>query len=820
MPSLWAATGSSIPANCSFPPTNKYGRDIFMLYMKTATLLLLFFITSAHYACSQVISGHVATANEKPLSLVSVALLKDSSFIAGAVTNESGDFQLKANFSEGTTYTVQLSLIGYQPFSKKFTWPDATSLTKLILLDRENTLGEVVVSSKKPLVTRRSDRYIVNVENSYLANGNSGLDVLQRSPGLWVSPDGSIRITGGQTVTVMINDVVQRMGSAELADFLRSLRSEDISKIEVIPNPPAEFEAASSGGIVHIILKKSRRDGLTGTLSAQYKQQNSDPYSALGASLDYKLKQLYLFGGYNFNNDQNAYKGWTNVLYPDKSNIYNNTRRYNNNTRHQFRAGLVYDFSANHSINFQMIGVANKLIQSFHSGLEYTMPAEKVTGNAISDWRRKPWQASYTLNYGWKMDTMGSQLRIIADYTTSTKKEVNELNSTYSDPLRDQYYRTNTPSNTGLSSIQADYTKALRNQSAIKSGIKYVYTDRGNTVLTERFRDNDWTKDPAASNEFQYTEALLMFYGSFEKVFNKTSIKAGLRGEKTWAEGYSITLDQTINREYFGWFPSLFITHSFNEEKGNSLSLNYSRRVRRPGYNDLNPYRLQVHDFTVLTGNPNLMPQYTHSVRGGYTYLQNYTASVYFQSTSNYIAQTASTIDNNIIEYKSKNYPNSTEYGIALEASIGITKNWNSRNSFMAYRFSNDLDTVRVSQQSFSFQTIQMITWKKVADFDMFLEYTSPYIRANNRQYEIFYIDIGITRKLWKDRGRLRFYVSDIFNTFREKELTQFNNTRIDFYQKRPTRTFGLSLAYTFRAGKAFTKKRIDQNNSDEKNRL
>lgn len=787
--------------------------------MKTPRLLLIFF-AFARCAYGQSISGHVATENDKPLAFVSVAVLKDSSFIAGAVTNESGDFHLKAAFSNGTTYTLQLSLVGYQPFTKRFIYPDAASLSKLTLLSMENTLGEVVVSSKKPLVTRRSDRYIVNVENSYLANGNSGLDVLQRSPGLWVSPDGSIRITGGQTVTVMINDVVQRMSSAELADFLRSLRSEDISKIEVIPNPPAEFEAAAAGGIVHIILKKSRRDGLTGTLSAQYKQQNKDPYSALGASFDYKLQRWYLFGGYNFNNDQSAYKGWNNVIYPDKSSIYNTTRRYNNNTRQQFRAGLVYDFSANHSINFQAIGVANKLIQSFHSGLDYTLPAEKITGNARSDWRRKPWQASYTLNYGWKMDTMGSVLRIIADYTTSTKKEVNELNSVYSDPTRDQFYRTNTPSNTALSSLQADYTRALPKQTAIRTGIKYVYTDRDNTVLTERYKNNDWIKDPAASNEFRYNEALLMFYGSFEKTFHKTSIKAGLRGEKTWAEGYSITLNQTINRDYFGWFPSLFITHTLNEEKGNSINLSYSRRVRRPGYNDLNPYRLQVHDFTVLTGNPSLMPQYTHSLRGGYTYRQNYTAALYFQSTSNYIAQTASTVNGNIIEYKSKNYPNSTEYGIALDASFNVTRNWNIRNGLMAYNFSNDLDTVRVSMKSVSFQTIQTITWQKVVDIDVFLEYVSPYIRANNRQGDIFYTDIGITRKLWKERGRLRFYVSDIFNTFREKELTTFNGTRIDFYQKRPTRTFSLSLTYTFRAGKAFTKKRIEQNNSDEKSRL
>jgi outer membrane receptor protein involved in Fe transport len=788
--------------------------------MKTAIVYFLLFIAAVSKAQAQAISGRVQTTDNKPLAFVSVAVLQDSNFIAGTVTDEAGDFHLRASFSTGITYTIQLSLVGHHPLSKKFTYPDATSLSKLILLGMEQTLREVTVSSKKPLITRRSDRYIVNVENSYLANGNSGLDVLQRSPGLWVSPDGGIRITGGQSVTVMINDVVQRMSSAELADFLRSLRSEDISKIEVIPNPPAEFEAASSGGIVHIILKKSRRDGLTGTLSGQYKQQNRDPYSAAGISLDYKLQQWYLFGGYNYTNDQSAYKGWNNVLYPDKSSIYNNTRRFNNNTRHQFRAGMVYDFSANHSINFQVIGAANQLIQSFHSGLQYTLPGEKIIGDANSGWRRKPWQASYTLNYGWKMDTLGSVLRLIADYTTSNKTEINELNSTYSDTARNQFYRTLTPSNTGLSSIQADYTRALPRQAAIKSGIKYVYTDRDNTVLTERNTTGDWIKDPAASNEFRYTETLLMFYGSLEKSWKRTSLKAGLRGEKTWADGHSLTLDQRIRQNYFGWFPSLFITHALNEEKGNSLVLNYSRRVRRPGYNDLNPYRLQVHDFTVLTGNPNLVPQYTHSLRGGYTHRQNYTATLYFQSTSNYIAQTASTIDSNIIEYKSKNYPNSTEYGLSLDASFNVTKNWSSRNSFLAYYFSADLDTVRLSQRSFSIQSVQTINWKKVMDIDVLMYYTSPYLHANTTQAEIFSMDLGFTRKLWKDRGRVRLYVSDIFNTSREKELTEFNNTRIDFYQKRPTRTVSLSFSYTFRAGKTFTNKRIDQNNSDEKNRL
>ncbi|HUP11949.1 MAG TPA: outer membrane beta-barrel family protein, partial [Niastella sp.] len=559
---------------------------------------------------------------------------------------------------------------------------------------------------------------------------------------------------------------------------------------------------------------------LTGNLSAQYRQQVTNPATGAGGSFDYKSKQLYLVGGYNFTNDRTAYTGWNNVQYPDKSSLYNTTSRHNNITRHQFRAGLVYDFSASHSLNVQVMGMDSRLVNHFESGLVYNLPAGKVTGNALSGWRRKPWQGSYTINYGWKLDTLGSVLRLIADYTTSSKWEINELMSDYSDSLRNRHYRTITPSTTHLTSIQADYTKALRNATAIKAGIKYVHTGRNNTVSTEQYQNQQWQKDVGASNEFEYSEDLLMFYASFEKTIKKTSIKAGLRGENTWANGYSITIQQGIDRKYFGWFPSLFITQNLNEKKGNVLVLNYARRVRRPGYNDLNPYRLQVHDFTIMTGNPNLVPQYTHSIRAGYTHRHNYTATAYLQSTGNYLAQTASTIDSNIVEYRTKNYSNNIEYGISLEAAVNITKWWNNRSSCMAYYISTKMDEGRFSRQSLNIQSVQIITWKKVMDIDMVMQYNAPYMQANSRYAQIFSMDAGFVRKFWKDRCRLRLFATDIFNTVREKELTIYGETRIDFYQKRPTRTVGLALNYSFRAGKVFTKKKIDQHTSDEKSRL
>jgi hypothetical protein len=686
--------------------------------------------------------------------------------------------------------------------------------------DTMRTLDSVKVSARKPLVTRRADRYIVNVENSFLATGHSALDVLQKSPGLWVTPNGSIRITGSQSVTVMINDIVQRMSELELAEYLKTLRSEDISKIEVIPNPPAEYEAASSGGIVHIILKRTRRQGLTGSVFAQYKQQGSKPYASAGASLDYKLKKFYLFGNYNYTRDNSRYTGFTATAYPDQSSIVNQGERNNNNTRSQYRVGVVYDLSAVQSINIQQAGTRNDLLQQFHSAIEYKQPGSLVTGDAHTDWIRHPRFSSTTLTYSWNIDTIGTALKIIGDYSSSSKRESNTLTSVYSNPAMSATYRTNTPSTTGMYSGQADYTKAFARKTIVRTGLKYVRTNRHNTIVAEDETGGSWVKDPSGSNDFQYNEDLLMGYGSFEKLIGRTSVKAGLRGEQTYSKGISLTSGETIRRDYFGWFPSLFIDHTLEEKKGNSVHLNYSRRVRRPAYNDLNPYRLQVNDYAILTGNPNLQPQYTHSIQAGYTWHREFMADLYLKATSDFIAQTARTIDDRIIEHMSKNYPRNTEFGLSLSVPVTIVKGWRTNNGLTLYHAESDLNDVKISRSSLYLKTVHTIEWKKVVDFDFYAEYNSPYTSANSRMAELFFADLGITKSIWKNKGRIRLSFTDLFNTFREKELTEYDNTRIDFYQKRPTRTASVSFSWNFSAGKAFTRKKIDPNNTDEKSRM
>ncbi|RZM03261.1 MAG: TonB-dependent receptor, partial [Pedobacter sp.] len=384
-----------------------------------------------------------------------------------------------------------------------------------------------------------------------------------------------------------------------------------------------------------------------------------------------------------------------------------------------------------------------------------------VNGNTVSNWLRTPKQGSYTLNYVWKLDSAGSTIKATIDHTYSLKTERNDVRSSYNELSFNRRYRSNTPSNTDINTGQIDLVKTLNKQSAFAAGVKIVSTSRDNSILTERMPINNWLKDSAASDDYRYTEKLLMFYTSYDRTFGKTTVKIGLRGEQTKATGYSVITKETIRRSYFGWFPSVFISRVINAEKGESFNLNYSRRVRRPGYNDLNPYRLQVHDFTILTGNPDLIPQYTHSFRAGYSFWSKLSVGAYLLTTQHYIALTAKAIDS-IIEYRSKNFRNSTEYGFFAEHNFTVAKTWNIRSSFSYYRLSNDISGRKYKLNTFNIQNIQVIMLPKLVNIDVVAWYYSPMLQANENQAENFNLDIGFTRTVLKNRGRLRFMMTDI----------------------------------------------------------
>ena len=765
------------------------------------------------------LKGKIVDKSGIGIPSASISLYRNAVIVEKTLSNDYGFYQLTHSLEASQQYKLSFSSVGYKLSEISINLADSTVFKTIVMQDDQQLLTTVNVSGNKPLIERKTDRYIVNVENGSLSQGFTAYEVLQKSPGIWVSQDGSIRIKGNQSVMVMINDVVQRMSSDELAEYLKSLRSEDISKIEVIYNPPAEFEAAGAGGIIHIVLKKLRKDGLNGSVNSRYQQQDDKQLMSAGASIAYKVKRLYLSGNGSYTSDKNSASGRETVYYPDNSIFQNTTDRYNNISRYQYRIGAGYDISANHSIAIQNTGAFNQPVQLFLTDIVYERVIPLI-GKARADWERKIDFNSTTLNYAWKLDSLGSSLKFIGDYSENGKNEQNTLSTTYTDPSKSSTSRTTTPSSTAIYAAQIDYTKAWKNKTEIKTGLKYTAVTRDNETVSENYVQDVWLSNPLLSNRFVYREQLLMAYATLEKALGNTNIKAGLRAEETFSDGKQISSGAQFNREYFGLFPSVYVMQTLDEAKGSAVFLNYSKRLQRPSFNDLNPYRLQVHDYTVLTGNPDLLPQYTHNIQVGYNFLRDYSIDAYYATTSNLIALLANTLDNNVVEYKSFNFRNGKEYGINMNASPTLTKVWTNNTSLSVYRFSTIANSLVNNKITLAARSTQTLSFKKIPVIDIIAEYKSPSVSGNTRLGHMFYVDLLFSRKVLKDKGAIRLYISDIFNTVRETEISTNNGTTIDYYQKRQTQNVSLSFSYNFSLGKKFNQSSIEQSNKEENRRM
>lgn len=780
-------------------------------------IVLLLFIKNNGNA--QTVEGRVLGAGQQPLSLVSVVLTKDSTTIIVGITNDSGYFRLSAQLLYKQRYTLHLSLVGY--FSKEisFTYPDTTAIRQIVLVEDQKILKAVSITGKPPLLIRKSDRSILDVEHGPFANGFSATDVLQRTPGVWVDKMGNIRLKGTQPVTIMMNDVVQRLGAEELADFLRSLKSEDISRIEIIPNPPSEFEADGSGGIIHIILKKGRKNGWGGSVNTEYWQQAQKPYFTAGATLSYQHKKLYLYGSYAYVRDLRYITEKTAFTYPDSS-VYNIlTGRSEKIERQQYRFSAVYDLSTAQSISIQSVFSTTRFRQLYQSSDTYD-DGQPSYGQATSLKQRKFVLTGITVNYAFKLDTLGSMMKITADLSDNERPEKNAFNKDNDDIAKQRVWRTNAPVGSKVYTFQSDFTKTLHSKTIFKSGIKYAGISRDNQLTTEDLVDSAWIQTSAQSNHFVYTEDILMLYASVERTLKRTTIKAGLRGEETFSRGNEKISSVTFSRKYGGLYPSISMMQTLNADKATSITASYSRRLTRPALNELNPARMEFSNYTSLTGNPNLSPQNSHHFSLVYQFLKDHSVELYLINTNNYIALSANPGPNNSIDYYAENTGSVKQYGFEYSSTVSPLKVWTINNNFSFYHLGYRFNDKAYRQTTFYAQSFHTLTLAPIADIDFIAEYQSPYIYTNLYTYSNFSMDIGLTKKICKSKAKLRLAFTDLLNTSREKEWTEEKGNTISFYRKRPTRTLRLSFTYMFSSGKKVVNKAIDSGATEEKSRI
>ena len=809
------------------------------LFTKISFALLLVIISVAatlgQTKPTAKISGLLLDADGKPMQYASVSLLKatDSTVVKGTLSTDAGLY-IFDHINNGN-YVIRATAVGYTktvstPF--KVAGTDEVKLPELKMRDNSTSLSTVTVVAAKPLVERKIDRTVMNVENSVLAAGNSAMEILERAPGVTVDKDDNISMNGKQGVTVMINDKLTYLSAAQLATLLRSTDGNTIQSIELITNPSAKYDAAGNSGIINIKLKKNKEAGTNGSASVTaamgyYFRDNAS------LSLNHKEGAVNFFGNFNHNDGQ-----FNRLLQIDrqvtggngKSTYFEQTTsmpqiRHNNS----YRFGADYDSSPNNTIGFVVNGYFN---QENDFNINPTRIGSTPTGtdslqNTTSVFKQQYKDFAANINDRYQINKDGQQITFDLDYSKFNNGNNAQYETDYFLPngtvqRPPMFLKNESPSTIQIRSGKADYTNPITKTLKFESGIKYSDVKTDNDLEAQILKNGVYINDATRTNRFIYDEKISAGYVNLSQEYKKTSIQLGLRGEYTTSNGDLITNNQVVNRSYFDLFPSLFINHTFSDK--HQLGFSYSRRIDRPGYDDLNPFTYYLDPYTYQKGNPFLNPQYTNSFELNYSYNKTINVTFGYAKTNDVITQIILTDTAKKASFQTNlNLQTKNSYYLTVNTPYTITKWFTGNVNFTGFYdqfISPEVlgATLNRGQLAFHAQVTQSFLFAgfRAELMENYLSALSEGLFDIRPQYNV---DLGISKSFAAKKINVKLAVSDIFNTRTNNVNLNYQADQMQIHQKNDTRVTRLTLTYNF--GNSKIKARNHQSGAeDEKGRV
>lgn len=807
-----------------------------MTFSVRACLLLFVLFASAtllHAKTGPILSGTIRNAEGTTIEFATVALHRAADSVV--VKTEFSDADGKFRFQQlpAGQYFVSVSQVGFErTLSALFSISSIDQTLPPIQLNpsRKTQLKEVTVQARKPLFEREVDRIVVNVDGSPLSAGATSLEILSRSPGVTVDQNDNLALRGRQGVLVLIDGKRVPMTGTELGEMLRALPANSIDKIELITNPPAKYDAAGSAGIIAIKLKKDSRQGTNGSVNVSYGYGHY--YKATsGLSLNHRHKKLNIFGNYNLNDrnvftqltlHRNFYQNNQFVGSSDQDNV--GKTRYISNT---YRAGIDYSL------------FKRTLLGAVVSGL--TMNAEARIPNVTQTFdERGALQSSYqsanrrtlsmpnvavNVNLKHSFDSTGNrEFTTDIDFAHYETHRRQNLETSFTLPVRPPTTLVG-DLNGGLNirSFKADYVHKLSKQTRLEGGVKISWVHSDNDVLFTNINEGQSEVDTGKTNQFRYDENINAAYVNVNATFQKTSIQGGLRGEQTNAIGVQVIGNNRFERHYFQLFPSVFIKQPLS--KSHELSLSLSRRIDRPTYNQLNPFRAYIDATTYFTGNPSLLPQTSYNVELSHTFKQKFITSISYSRTDQPIIDVVQPAPEGNRQAVStfQNLTHSDYYGLTLTLPAQPTSWWTLDNNLVAYynRFIGNLagTSLNAGRPAFTLNSTSTFTLGKGWTADLTGNYQS------RQQYGFLDIqplgqfNVGLQKSMWTKRGTLKLKVTDVFYTSPLNATSTYANYVERFYQRQDTRVATVSFTYRFGSDTVSPSRRRTGGAEDEKRR-
>ena len=728
------------------------------------------------------IRGVVTDEKGKPIPYGSILLYKDldSAQVSATASDDKGKFDLSVDTG---SYFLKVSFLSYEEKivnGIKVIDKDV-DLAPVVLKTSIKVLNEVVVTAEKKLMELKLDKKVYNVSQDVSNIGANASEILENIPSVTVDVDGNVSLRGSQGVRILIDGKPSALTGIRSTDALRNLQGAMIDKIEVITNPSSRFDAAGETGIINIVLKKNKTTGFNGNFTSTigYPSNFSGAYS-----VNYRTKRMNLFSSFGTSYRKNSGKGFSTQRYTgfDTSFVYNQSNnRVRKDRSFELMAGIDYFINNNTTLTGSFLidagkenNVSNILYEDFTSMGQLTKSikriddeSEKERDTEVSLSLRKKFPGKnnkeWTTDFKWTNSGERESSDYIQDNINGGERLIQRsANPAYEDNIL----------------LQTDYIASFGEEGNFETGFKgAVRKIRNEYLVEEQENGGAWTVLPAFDNNMQFTERVYALYAMIGNKIKKFSYQLGLRGEYTDMRTGLIKTNEVNDRSYFNVFPSGSFSYELSDL--NTLQLSYSYRINRPDFRNLTPFSDFSDQRVFFVGNPNLDPEFTHSIEAGNLTdwgKGSFLAGIYYRYKKGVIERirildTLSGITN-IIPVNL-----STQNDLGLEFNFNLTayewwKLGSSFNFFSSHaKGQYDRELLESKTVSWTNRTTSRMTFFKQLDFQASLNYQSPRKNTQGKELSSYSIDLGLAKDVFKSKGTLTLNVRDLMNSRRRRSI-------------------------------------------------
>lgn len=785
------------------------------------------------------VTGSVKDKNSKAVSWSTVSLLhaNDSSVVKLSAADREGAFTFE-KITIGK-YVIVVSAVGYEKsysaaFSLDGQQPERT-LTAIILSPLNNNISAVTVTAKRPLIEQRIDRTIIHVDASIMNIGTSALEVLEKSPGVTVDRDGNISLKGKEGVLVLVDGRPTQLSGTDLANLLRGMSSSQLDQVEIMTNPPARYDAGGNAGIINLKMKKIITAGVNGNAGVTY-SQGRYPKTSESFNFNYRTSRVNIFTALSHNYQQRFQTLDINrKIFSSNGNSIENILVQQNKrmtTTNSYNGKIGLDFFANKkttlgafvNFNSRLSSTINPTLTSIFDAAGNPEGSTTAMLNNKNDWN----SANGNINFRRLLNTKGRELTADIDLVKYTSANAQLLVNAYEDinanpSKKPDTLKASLPQDVQVYSARVDYVHPFKKDGRLEAGFKSSIVRTDNNAVYDSIISGQMVHDYNRSNHFVYEENIHAAYVTAStSLSEKLETQIGLRLENTVSNGRQKTTGENFERNYTQLFPTAYFQYKLNDR--HTISANYGRRVRRPGYQALNPFTRFIDRYTYSRGNPYLKPSLSNNIELTHSWKDLVTTTVNYTHTKDIMSE--------VTEQKGReaynmvaNVSSSHQIGISVGTNIPVTRWWASMININTYtdRYKGTVSSapVNVTGTTFLFNGTQQFKITKTLSAELNGMYRNGGLEGLVRVKHVGYVGAGLSKKVMKNQGTIRLSARDIFHTQRLSGASRYSNVDLKIRQVSETQVVSIGFSYSFSKGKRNAPvKRTEGSANEEQGRM